>query len=652
MLIIGKILLLVVCCCAGLIRSVDSCTGIGHTIRDFSSCINTPCSPQQFGKVKTYAFIHPRRIDDRQTHPISLTRSSVVIPPLPNRFGHDRLSRNRNTCTKNHHHQLFFAKSKLLEETNNEATLSDDESIDNNTNKAVDIKQSVLSPGNASSDNTTSDTADEAIDTTSIPKEFLPILFLCFLVTFLSALDRVAMSIAILPMATEFGYTETIKGQISSAVSYGYGLAILPIGLAVSIISPRLLMMLGVSMWSLATLGTPLMAELSSSNAGGIDMVKDATTTFLLPLLLMRGVMGGAEAVVLPTMQRILSNWVPAEKKATALAIVISGFQLGTVFAYLISPAVLDFMSGLDGGPADMAGWRGMFYLYGCAGLVWLLPWNIIAKDKAVEVDVNDDCEETFVNSMMEDDASLVLNDCIIEDEPATTKLQEVETVLQAAPWTEFAMSPGVWGMMLAHAAKNFELYNLLAWTPTFFSQQYGLNVKESALFSVAPSICGMVGSLTAGIAADFILVRYLGNDEADSEEAIQKRTQIRKLFQSIALLGPATCLYLLSNLPDDTTTAQILLGGAVGLQAFDAAGFGAATQEKAGERWAGLLYSLTSLPGVLVGSVSVSVTGRLLDAMETREAGWTAVFQLNSAICVAGAICFLFLYDSKREFE
>lgn len=639
------LLLLAVCCCAGLIRSVDSCTG--STIRDFSSCTNT-CSPQQFGKVKTSAFIHPRRIDDRQTHPVSLTRSSVVIPPLPNRFGHDRLSRNRN-------HQLFFAKSKLLEETNNEATLSDDESIDSNTNKAVDIKQSVLSPGNASPDNTISDTAihnsSAAIDTTSIPKEFLPILFLCFLVTFLSALDRVAMSIAILPMAIEFGYTETIKGQISSAVSYGYGLAILPIGLAVSIISPRLLMMLGVSMWSLATLGTPLMAELSST-AGGIDMVKDATTTFLLPLLLMRGVMGGAEAVVLPTMQRILSNWVPAEKKATALAIVISGFQLGTVFAYLISPAVLDFMSGLDGGPADMAGWRGMFYVYGCAGLVWLLPWYVIAKDKAAEVDVNDDCEETFVNSMMEDDASLVLNECIIEDEPATTKLQEVKTVLQAAPWKEFAMSPGVWGMMLAHAAKNFELYNLLAWTPTFFSQQYGLNVKESALFSVAPSICGMVGGLTAGNAADFILVRYLGNDEADSEEAIQKRTQIRKLFQSIALLGPATCLYLLSNLPDDTTTAQILLGGAVGLQAFDAAGFGAATQEKAGERWAGLLYSLTSLPGVLVGSVSVSVTGRLLDAMETREAGWTAVFQLNSAICVAGAICFLFLYDSKREFE
>ena len=113
-------------------------------------------------------------------------------------------------------------------------------------------------------------------------------------------------------------------------------------------------------------------------------------------------------------------------------------------------------------------------------------------------------------------------------------------------------------------------------------------------------------------------------------------------------------CLYLLSNLPEHASTAQILLGGAVGLQAMDAAGFGAATQEKAGERWSGLLYSVTSLPGVMVGSLSVSVTGQILDTMMTSEqgSGWATVFQLNSLVCVAGALCFLFLYDGKREFE
>lgn len=272
-----------------------------------------------------------------------------------------------------------------------------------------------------------------------------------------------------------------------------------------------------------------------------------------------------------------------------------------------------------------------------------------------------EDCEETLVNNMVEDDASLVLNECKLEPNSAdagasfdgASRIQQFQSLFRSAPWSSFLTSPGVWGMTLAHAAKNWELYNLLAWTPTFFSEQYGLNVKESALYSVLPSICGMVGGLTAGNAADYILTKYVVDDDSKGgEEAIAKRTQVRKLFQSIALLGPAACLYLLSNLPEHATTAQILLGGTVGLQAFDAAGFGAATQEKAGERWAGLLYSLTSLPGVMVGSLSVSITGQLLDMMADKDAGWTAVFQLNSAVCVVGALCFLSLYDSKEEFD
>jgi len=551
------------------------------------------------------------------------SRPSTIIPLLSNQFGHDRLVLSKSLCAIKQQDDVDTSLDKSISIT----SISD--IVDNDT--LYSTKKEVIEEESSSS-------------SSSIPQEFLPILFLCFLVTFLSALDRVALSIAILPMSTEFGYTETIKGQISSAVSYGYGLAILPIGLAVSVVSPRTLMAVGVSIWSVATLCTPLMAELSSS---GIEKI-------LLPLLLIRGLMGGAEAVVLPTMQRILSQWVPVEKKATALAITISGFQLGTVGAYLISPIVLDFMSGLDGGVGNIPGWRGMFYIYGLAGLLWLLPWWLVAKDKESSINIEEeDCEETLVNTLMEDDASLVLNECIVDDIPTTpqTKVQEIQALLQSAPWKEFAKSPATYGMMLAHAAKNFELYNLLAWTPTFFTQQYGLNVKESAIFSVLPSLCGMVGGLTAGTVGDYVLTKSIGDEKMDSEEAIRKRTQVRKLFQSIALLGPATSLYLLSSLPD-AATAQLLLGGAVGLQAFDAAGFGAATQEKSGERWAGLLYSLTSLPGVLVGSVSVSITGKLLDAMETNQAGWTAVYQLNAAVCVAGALCFLLLYDSKKEFE
>jgi hypothetical protein len=52
----------------------------------------------------------------------------------------------------------------------------------------------------------------------------LTIMALIFVVTSLSALDRVAMSVALVPLSQEMGYTDTVKGSISSFFSVGYGL--------------------------------------------------------------------------------------------------------------------------------------------------------------------------------------------------------------------------------------------------------------------------------------------------------------------------------------------------------------------------------------------------------------------------------------------
>lgn len=591
-------------------------------------------------------------------HATKLFRTSVIRALLPSSKTKSLWGRCRNnkawTCT-GIHAKLDLENDVVIDDCL-DTTSSNLVQFSNDDYDGVQIKNQA----SVSSDQTNIAVNDNS---TTISPQFQPILVLCFLVTLLSALDRVAMSIAILPIASEFHYTETIKGQIASAVSYGYAAAILPLGLATSVASPKALMLGGVGLWSLATLGTPWMAGLTSTGGDA------ATAAALLPLLVIRAGMGGAEAVVLPTMQRILSNWVPLDKKSTVLSIVISGFQLGTVVAYLVSPLILDVFSGLDGGPANTPGWRGMFYFYGLLGLLWIIPWSLFARDAPESTVDVEDCEEILVNTMIEDDASLVLNECPMPDDAeanttttaaaatAMANFQGVKTLFLSAPWSDFVKSPGVWAMTLAHAAKNWELYNLLAWTPTFFNEQYGLNVKESAFFSVLPSVCGIVGGLTAGNAADFILVKLADSDsngDYSNVAAVKKRTQVRKLFQSIALLGPAVCLYLLSNLPDHASTAQILLGGAVGLQAFDSAGFGAATQEKAGERWAGLLYSLTSLPGVLLGSVSVSVTGQLLDSMAGVDgsSGWAVVYQSNAVICVLGALAFLFFYDAKKEFD
>ena len=93
----------------------------------------------------------------------------------------------------------------------------------------------------------------------------------------------------------------------------------------------------------------------------------------------------------------------------------------------------------------------------------------------------------------------------------------------------------------------------------------------------------------------------------------------------------------------------EMILAMAIGLQSFNAAGYGAANQEKAGEKWTGLLYSVTSLPSVLVGTFAVYWTGKILDSTDQN---WNLVFGLNSFVYFLGAAAFVALYDSKKEFD
>jgi ACS family sodium-dependent inorganic phosphate cotransporter len=443
--------------------------------------------------------------------------------------------------------------------------------------------------------------ADDRDTTMSMPVT-LTMACLCWGVALLSALDRVAMSVAVLPMSSELGFTETIKGQVASMLSYGYGLAILPCGLLVACVSPRLLLGAGLFLWSLSTIMTPITAAAAGSDAS------------LVPLFLARMSVGAAESAVLPSVQRLVSNWVSAEQKSLAMAFIFSGFQCGTITAYLLSPIVMEYANG----------WRGLFYVYGAVGLLYCVPWMLLSRDSPNTPSSKQAEVEEIVNG-------LAVNG-------ATTK----ESSLQAAPWIDFVKSPAVWGMTLAHAANNWGLYNSLAWTPTFYAEQYGLSVRDSAFLAVLPSVAGAVGGLVAGTTADKIIQRM--------ESPKDGLTRLRKIYQSIALCGPALCLATLStHIPEQPWVAQALLTGTVGLQAFNAAGYAAANQEKAGEKWTGLLYSLTSLPGVMVGSFAVALTGQILDATQQ---DWSLVFGLNAAVDCLGAAAFAMLYNSKQEFD
>jgi ACS family sodium-dependent inorganic phosphate cotransporter len=431
------------------------------------------------------------------------------------------------------------------------------------------------------------------------------ILFLLWIVAWLSALDRVAMSVALLPISKEYGYTDATKGAISSFFSVGYGLAVIPAGLLVASFSPRVVMAFGLALWSVSTLATPAATSLA--------VVVDNK----FPLLFARACVGIGESAVLPTFQRLLQAWMRPDEKSFAFAVIVSGFHAGTITALLASPVVIE----------DLGGWTSLFYLLGGAGLIILIPWLILARDGPVDLTISTEAAP-------------------VESEPPkslSTSWDESINVFRDAPWKEFARSKAVWGMMLTHCATNWGLYIYLAWMPIFYSEQYGIGVRDSAWLSVLPSIAGAAGALLSGAAADSIIKKLKENDE-------QGMANVRKLFQCLSLCGPAVAFTALAwHIPEEPRVAQAYLMAAVCFLSFGAAGNEVCVQEKAGEKWVGLLYCVTSLPAVMVGTLGVYVTGKLLDMTQQ---DWSYVFGLNAFVNVLGAIAFLACYNSKREFE
>src|SRR5262245_17293706 len=168
---------------------------------------------------------------------------------------------------------------------------------------------------------------------------------LTFALSMLLYVDRVAISTARGPIASELGLSDTQFGWVLSAFALGYALFQTPGGLVADRFGARVALTSVVSLWSVFTALTGL--------ARGY-----------VTLLLYRFLFGAGEAGAYPTCARAFYNWLPVAERGLAQGINFSGARLGAAFAL---PAVAWLVSA--------AGWRVAFYLLGGVGFVYSGMW-------------------------------------------------------------------------------------------------------------------------------------------------------------------------------------------------------------------------------------------------------------------------------------
>ncbi|VAH96255.1 unnamed protein product [Triticum turgidum subsp. durum] len=313
----------------------------------------------------------------------------------------------------------------------------------------------------------------------------MTIVVLCFFSFLLCNMDRVNMSIAILPMSAEFGWSPATVGLIQSSFFWGYLLTQILGGIWADRFGGKVVLGFGVVWWSIATILTPFAAKLG------------------LPfLLVVRAFMGIGEGVAMPAMNNILSKWIPVSERSRSLALVYSGMYLGSVTGLAFSPFLI-----------SKFGWPSVFYGFGSLGSIWFTLWQLKARSSPSE-----DPEVT------EDEKRHILGGSTLK-EPVTS-----------IPWKLILSKPAVWALIVSHFCHNWGTFILLTWMPTYYNQVLKFNLTESGLLCVLPWLTMAVFANVGGWIADTLVARGVSI------------TNVRKIMQSIGFLGPALFLTLLSK--------------------------------------------------------------------------------------------------------
>ncbi|KAM0941432.1 putative major facilitator superfamily, MFS transporter superfamily [Dioscorea sansibarensis] len=342
----------------------------------------------------------------------------------------------------------------------------------------------------------------------ALPKRWV-IVIMCFSSFLLCNMDRVNMSIAILPMSAEFNWSPSTVGLIQSSFFWGYLLTQIAGGIWADTVGGKRVLGFGVVWWSIATALTPIAAKIG------------------LPfLLVVRAFMGIGEGVAMPAMNNILSKWVPVAERSRSLALVYSGMYLGSVAGLAFSPLLIHEF-----------GWPSVFYSFGSLGTVWFAIWLTKAHSSPLE-----DPE------LSAEEKSLITSDSDLK-EPVTE-----------IPWRMILSKPPVWALIVSHFCHNWGTFILLTWMPTYYNQVLKFNLTESGLFCVLPWFTMAVSANIGGWIADTLVSKGVSV------------TVVRKIMQSIGFLGPAFFLTQLSHV-HSPTMAVLCMTCSQGTDAFSQSG-------------------------------------------------------------------------------
>ena len=383
----------------------------------------------------------------------------------------------------------------------------------------------------------------------------------------LNYVDRGAIGIAAPLMKQELGLSATGFGIAVSAFFWVYAPLCLVVGWLCDRFCVYRLFAAGIALWALATVLTGFVQGLAV-------------------LIALRLVLGLGESIAFPGSSKIFAAEVPPANRGMANAMVAAALAFG--------PAVGTLSGGLI---LEAAGWRPIFWIFGAATLLWLVPWHFVAAP--------------------------------LRTTSVTTPLTE------PVPLSRLLRVRALWLIGIGHFTTNYSFYFLLIWLPLYLVKSRGFSIAEMTLLTTLGFAVQGIMALIMGRWSDLWVAR--GADEGRVRRGLMVAGQV------LAAVAVASVYFAQGPVQIGLCLVTAGLAGS-----FTSTNLFAIGQMFAGPRAAGGWIGVQNAIGNCSGIIGPIATGLMIDNL----GGYGYAFALTAAVPALGAIWWWKVIPPIRQFE
>ncbi len=277
-----------------------------------------------------------------------------------------------------------------------------------------------------------------------------------FILAMIVLFDRILISVAKDPIASDLSLNDKQMGWILSIFALGYALFQTPAGMLADRYGPRKVLTLVVTLWSAFT------------------AITGAAFNFI-SLIFIRFLFGAGEAGAFPGMAQTIYKWIPLNERGIVHGINFSGGRIGAAIALPIVAALIEWTN-----------WRMTFVILGLVGVFWAVIWYWWFRDDPKN---HSGVSDNELNTITEN---------------FTGKKSDHRPI----SFQKLFQSKMMWLIMSQYFCSNFTFFFCLTWLFPHLKAKYNLEAIEAGFYSSAPLIFGALGNWFSGWWADYIYKR------------------------------------------------------------------------------------------------------------------------------------------------